>query len=109
MTEFIDEKIDVEMAETFPRPIRFTWCGEVHEVSEVLSEHVDTGYGLLGPASRKWFTRRHRRYFTVLDTAGDVFEMYMDYAQRSKITWWLVKTIPRDTPSDTGESQDEHK
>ena len=91
MTEFFDEKIEVEMAEGFPRPIRFTWRGEVHEVTEIIAEHVDAGFGMLPPRSRKWYTRRHRRYYTVMDSAGEVFDMYLDYADRKNKTWWLVK------------------
>lgn len=98
MVEFLDEKIEVEIAETFPRPVRFTWHGEVHEVAEVVSEWVDIGYAHLPPGSRTWWNRRHRRYFTVKDATGDVFEMYHDYSNRKKQTWWLVKrTAARDT------------
>ena len=96
MTEFIAEKIEVETAESFPRPVRFTWRGETHEVAEIVSEHIDTGYGRLPPRSRKWFTRRHRRYFTVTDSSGDVFEMYNDYSDRRHKTWWLVRRTGRD-------------
>ena len=91
MQEFFGERIDVEKAERSPRPVRFTWRGEVHDVVEVLEERVDTGYGGLPPGSRKWYTRRHRRYYVVRDSAGDVFEIYLDYADRSKPTWWLTR------------------
>jgi hypothetical protein len=94
--EFIEERIEVETMEKFPAPARFTWRGEVHEVADVISEHVDTGYGMLPAASRKWYTRRHRRYFTLRDSAGDIFDMYMDYADRRKIEWWLVKRTKHD-------------
>ncbi|MBN1255408.1 MAG: hypothetical protein JXA50_09065 [Deltaproteobacteria bacterium] len=80
----------MERAETSPQPLRFTWNGEVHDVVEVLGERVDTGYGGLPPRSRKWYTRRHRRYFVVRDSHGDVFEIYLDYSNRSRQSWWLV-------------------
>ncbi|MDO8586229.1 MAG: DUF6504 family protein [Armatimonadota bacterium] len=95
MSEFFDEKIEVEMAGDFPRPVRFTWRGEVHEVAAILAEHVDTGFGMLPPRSRKWYTRRHRRYYTVMDSAGVVFDMYLDYADRKNKTWWLIKRVMR--------------
>ena len=91
MEEFISEKIDVEQAETTPRPVRFKWRGVVHDVVEVLHERVDIGYGGLPPRSRKWYTRRHRRYYVVRDSQGDVFKIYLDYANRKKPTWWLVE------------------
>ena len=91
MSEILSEKIDVEKAETSPTPVSFTWRGEVHAVAEVLEERVDTGFGTAPDRSRKWFTRRHRRYFVVRDSAGDVFEIYLDYANRGNQTWWLLK------------------
>ena len=90
MEKFFGEQIEVERAETSPQPLRFTWHGEVHDVVEVLGERVDTGYGSLPPRSRKWYTRRHRRYFVVKDAKGDIFEIYLDYSNRSKQSWWLV-------------------
>ena len=95
MSEFLGEPIEVERGETSPRPIRFMLRGEVHEVAEVLSERVDVGFGSLPPGSRKWYTRKHRRYYTVRDVAGDVFEMYLDYADRRRPTWWLARKIAR--------------
>ena len=91
MEEFIGEKIEVEQAERSPRPVRFTWRGKAHDVVEVVQVRVDTGFGGLPPRSRKWYTRRHRRYYVVKDSQGDLFEMYLDYADRKKRVWWLVK------------------
>jgi hypothetical protein len=95
MTEFIGEQIEVEQSPGSPRPVRFTWRGEVHEVAEVLGRHVDIGYGGLPPRSRRWYARRHRRCYTVRDGEGAVFEIYLDYSDRRKRTWWLVRrTLP---------------
>lgn len=93
MVELIQEQIHVETAEQAPRPLRFTWRGETHEITHILAEHVDIGFGTLplGSRSRTWFNRRHRRYFTVQDSSGDIFEIYLDYANRSNPTWWLAK------------------
>ena len=91
MEEFIGEKIVVQQAETSPRPVRFTWRGEDHEIVEVLRQWVDVGFGGVPPRSRRWYNRRHRRYYVVRDPEGQVFEMYLDYGDRQKRTWWLVK------------------
>ena len=56
------------------------------------------GFGGLPPRSRKWYTRRHRRYFIVKDTKGDVFEIYLDYSNRSKQSWWLVTRFDKEGP-----------
>lgn len=90
MEEFVGEKIEVEKAETSPRPIRFTWRGENHDVAEVLDEWVDAGFGGLGPRSRRWYNRRHRRHYVVKDAQDKLFEIYLDYANRQKQTWWLL-------------------
>ena len=92
MEELVAESIEVEQAATSPRPVRFTWRGKVHDVAEVLQMRVDTGFGGLPPRSRKWYTRRHRRYYVVRDTEGDSFEIYLYYSNRKKLTWYLVKT-----------------
>ncbi len=95
MEEFFGEQIEVEKSETSPRPWRFQWRGEIHDVVEVLDERVDTGFGSLPRRSRKWYTRRHRRYFVVRDKIGDVFEIYLDYSNRHKLSWWLVRRLDR--------------
>jgi cytochrome oxidase Cu insertion factor (SCO1/SenC/PrrC family) len=96
MEEFFGEQIKVEKAARSPEPVRFTWRSETHEVIEVLEERVDTGYGALPRRSRNWYTRRHRRYFVVRDKKGDVFEIYLDYSNRQKQSWWLVKRFDRE-------------
>jgi len=94
MEELIAEKIDVEQAATSPRPVRLTWRGKTHDIVEVLRVRVDTGFGGLPPRSRKWYTRRHRRYYIVKDSEGDAFEIYLDYSNRKKLSWWLTKRWP---------------
>jgi len=93
MEEFIGERIEVEKAETSPRPVRFCWRGEHHEVVKVLDEWVDAGFGELAARSGKWYNRRHRRYYVLRDAEGHVFEIYLDYANRRKPTWWLAERI----------------
>ena len=93
MEEFISERIEVEQAETSPRPVWFRWRPSRHNVVEVLRQWVDIGFGATPAGSRKWYNRRHRRYYVVRDAEGGVFEMYLDYANRRKRTWWLVQKL----------------
>jgi len=94
MEELVAESIEVEQAATSPRPVRFTWRGKAHDIAEIVQVRVDTGFGGLPPRSRKWYSRRHRRYYVVKDSKGDVFEMYLDYSNRKKLSWWLTRRWP---------------
>lgn len=94
MARFVGERIEVEQAPASPRPVRFTWRGRTYEIAEILDDRVDTGFGDLPERSRRWYTRRHRRYYTVKDAEGTVFEIYLDYSDRSNRTWWLTKREP---------------
>jgi hypothetical protein len=90
MVEFLGERIDVEKDKTAPRPVSFRWRGRTYIVAEVLQEWVDAGFGDAPPQSRKWYNRHHRRYYVVRTTSGDVFRIYLDYADRGNPAWWLV-------------------
>jgi hypothetical protein len=92
---FVGQAITVETAANAPTPLALTWRGQRYVIARVLDEWVDTGYGPGHPArSRRWYTRHHRRHFTVQTAAGDVFEMYLDYADRSHRVWWLSRHTP---------------
>jgi len=93
--EFVGEEIQVEQAAASPRPVRFHWRGRAHEVAEVLSVRVDTGFGDLPPRSRRWYPRRHRRYYVVKDADGSIFELYLDYADKGQRRWFLTRHLHR--------------
>jgi hypothetical protein len=90
---FIGEEVQVEQAPGSPRPVRFVWRDDSHEVTEVLLVRVDTGFGGLPARSRRWYTRRHRRYYGVKDASGAIFEMYLDYADKSHRRWFLTRRL----------------
>jgi hypothetical protein len=91
MDKFIGEDVKVEQAEDSPRPVRFWWHGQEHQIVQILDERLDIGFGEIPRGSRKWFNRRHRRYYLVKDQDGDVFEMYQDYSNRQRVVWHLLK------------------
>ena len=93
MDEFLGREIEVEQAAASPRPVRFVLAGQVHAVAQVLREYVDISHGGVGPRSRKWYNRRHRRHFVVRDSAGAVFDIYLDYANRAHKSWWVLKKL----------------
>jgi len=55
-----------------------------------IPEWVDKGFGGIPSGSRRWYNRRHRRHYVVKDADGQTFEIYLDYANRQKRTWWLL-------------------
>ena len=91
--QFIGEEVEVEQSPGSPRPVRFVWQGEKHEVAEVLSVRVDTGHGGLPRRARRWYTRRHRRCYVLKDEAGAIFEMYLDYADKTRRRWFLTRRL----------------
>lgn len=93
MSEFFGKKIDVETEKTSPRPVSFTWQSVTYQITEILREWVDTGFGTTPPGSRVWFNRRHRRYYVVRASDGNYYEIYLDYADRRRPSWWLVSRI----------------
>ena len=90
MDEFVDEPIEVQQEASSPRPRRFKWRGQWHEVAEVVRQFVDTGFGEMPPRSRKWYTRRHRRHYILRDRDGGQFHIYLDYSNRARLRWILV-------------------
>ena len=93
MDVLIGEAVAVVKSADSPRPVRFTWRGEAHEVAQVFREWIDVGHGNLPERSRRWYTRRHRRYFLVKDVAGATFELYLDYSNRERPAWFLARKM----------------
>jgi hypothetical protein len=93
MDEFIAEPVEVEQAPGLPQPARFLWRREKHEVAKIVSEWVDLGHGQLPETARRWYTRHHRRYYVVEDTAGVRYELYLDYANRKRPAWILTRKL----------------
>lgn len=97
MEGYVGEAIEVEQLPDSPGPIRFHWRGETYEVKAILREWVDISHGEAPERSRKWYTRRHRRYYEVQDEKGDRFILYLDYTKRSR-RWFMDRKITEPSP-----------
>jgi hypothetical protein len=92
--EFIDEPIIVDSQELTTAPKTFVWRETQFQVAEVLKAWQDWHTPSYADHARSWVHRRHRNYFIVRTTDGQVFEMYLDRGS-GKRDWVLYK---RQTP-----------
>lgn len=58
-------------------PVAFKLNGQEHIIAEVLESWPDFGFAP-SETSKTWRTRRHRSYYRVKTTAGEVYEIYFD-------------------------------
>jgi len=77
--EFIGREIEVELSdEAVRRPTAFRLGRERYEVTEVLANWQDQGFGSIKPDARDWQRQQHRNYYRVRTAGGEVFEIYAD-------------------------------
>ena len=87
--EFIHQEIEVEFAQKPGPPVSFVWRGKRVAIAEVLLTWADHGFGPLGYAGR-WWQRRHRTYYRVRISGGEVVEFYRD---RGGDRWVLYRRL----------------
>jgi len=88
--EFIDEPIEVEYDSIQFGPTAFVWRSARYQVAQVLEAWQDWRTPASAPHARGWRHRRHRNYYTVRTTDGQVFELYLDRAGGRR-DWVLLK------------------
>jgi hypothetical protein len=90
LDEFIDEAITVESEASTTAPRTFVWRGVRYEVAEVIKMWQDWHTPSYAKHAQKWMHRRHRNYFVVRTTEGQIFELYFDRAF-GRQDWVLYK------------------
>ena len=90
--KFIGEKITVETTGAVKQPASFTWRDREYTVGEILLNWADWGFAA-GATQRDWKTRRHRNYFRVRTTSGEIFEIYHDRGRSVEGEWYLYQQI----------------
>jgi hypothetical protein len=97
MPEFFGRQIEVATSGEVKVPVSFRLDDREYIISEVLESWPDHGYGKSPPKRKKWYHRRHRNYYRVKTTEGDVFEIYYDrgtkleHPERKK--WFLSRQL----------------
>lgn len=96
--QFISEQIRVTTDGEIKQPISFAWKGTEYRVTEILLSWFDWGFPP-GASQRDWRTRRHRNYYRVRTSSGEVFEIYLDRATPSGSSeWYLYQRLDPDSP-----------
>jgi len=72
VSEFIDEDIDVRIAEKPGPPTSFVWRGAEYVIAEIVQQHTQLDL------QAAWWKRRHRDYYVVRTATGETFEIYFN-------------------------------
>ena len=77
--QFLGKEIQVTTGGEVKVPIAFTLDGREHQITEIVREWQDHGFGpgTLG-RQRRWWQRRHRNYYQVKTADGELYEIYFD-------------------------------
>lgn len=86
MDKFIGEKIEVNFDRKPGPPTSFVWRERKYIIEEVVDHRLQLEF------SKRWWQRRHRDYYQVKTTEGDLFEIYFNRGP-GKRYWVLYKTI----------------
>lgn len=97
--QFIGAEVEVTMAgDPILMPVAFRWENREYTVAEVVSRWFDYGFGADPRPRPKWWQRRHRNYYRVRTTDGQVFELYFDRGTSAKHPerrkWVLYRSLP---------------
>ncbi len=95
--QFISEQIRVTTDGEIKQPVSFIWKGTEYQVTEIILSWFDWGFPP-GASQRDWRTRRHRNYYRVRTSSGELFELYLDRATPSgNSEWFLYQRLDPDS------------
>lgn len=95
--QFFGKEIEVTVSGEVNFPTSFRLGDREYVVSEIIEAWPDYGFGRSHLRRKRWWQRRHRNYYRVKTTEGEVFEIYYDrgtsleYAERKK--WFLYRQL----------------
>lgn len=95
--EFLGKGITVRVAGVVRVPVSFHLGEREYVIDKILQSWADHSFGSLSPQRRRWWLRKHRNYYRVRTTEGEVFEIYYDrgtsqkHAERKK--WFLYRKL----------------
>jgi hypothetical protein len=94
---FFSKRIEVTTNGEVKVPTSFRLDDREYIISEIVAAWPDYGFGRSPSRRRKWWQRRHRNYFRVKTTSGEIFEIYYDrgtsleHPERKQ--WFLYRQV----------------
>ena len=76
--QFFSREIEVKVNGEVRVPTSFRLGDREYIISQVIDAWHDYGFGRSPLRHRNWWQRRHRNYYRVKATRGEVFEIYYD-------------------------------
>jgi len=95
--QFFGREVDVSVSGEVKAPVSFRVDEREYVISEIIAAWPDHGFGPSTGRGKRWWQRRHRNYYRVKTTEGEVFEIYYDrgtslkYPERRK--WFLHRQL----------------
>jgi len=95
--QFSGRQIEVITGGTVKVPVSFRLDDREYVIADILEAWYDYGFGKSPLRRKSWRQRRHRNYYRVKTSEGEVFEIYYDrgtkleYPERKK--WFLYRQL----------------
>jgi hypothetical protein len=94
---FFGQEVKVTVSGEVKVPASFRLDDREYLIAEIIDSWHDHGFGRSPLKRKKWWQRRHRNYYRVKTTEGEVFELYYDrgtnleHPERKK--WFLSRKL----------------
>jgi hypothetical protein len=85
---YVGESIEVSTAGDLAEPANFNWQTKHYKIAEILLSWFDWNFPA-GAIQRNWKSRRHRKYYRVNTSSGEIFEIYRDRKNRNPADQWV--------------------
>jgi hypothetical protein len=95
--QFFSREVEVTVSGEVKVPTSFRLDEREYVILEILLAWPDHSFGQTGSRRKRWWQRRHRNYYRVRTTEGEVFEIYYDrgtslrHPERKK--WYLYRQL----------------
>ncbi|MFC2069567.1 DUF6504 family protein [Chloroflexota bacterium] len=96
-SQFIGQDIKVTVDGEVKAPVSFKLGKREYIIEEIIDYWPDHGFSKNDSGSKKWWQRRHRNYYHVKTTEGEVYEIYYDRGTSLKNPeykkWFLTRKL----------------
>ena len=95
--QFIGQDIEVTVSGEVKTPVSFKLGKREYIISEIIDYWPDYGFGRIHTGRKRWWQRRHRNYYHVKTTEGEIYEIYYDRGINLKNPehkkWFLTRQL----------------